>query len=310
MKATVELPAASCSVLARDRQEAVQASALTSSRFLLLEVPGPWGRSALTESQLDPGVAQRLAGQAESAGARIILIRRPGRPPSARAAAPGPAWAVADTSPGIELIQWGSWLDPADLLGIDLGARLTTAARSSGPQRVALVCTNARRDRCCALLGRPVAAAVAAAPGWDTWECSHLGGHRFAANLLLLPAGQMFGQLGPESAVAVLRRFDKGEIVLRHHRGRCGQLPVVQAALHAAADRLGDSRVGAVTARSWRVAGAAWQVEVTHWPDRGQPATYQLRMTRAEQEPAALSCADQELKPAVHYSVAGFTRLR
>jgi len=86
VKATVELPAASCSVLARGRQEPVQASALASSRFLLLEVPGPWGRSALTESQLDPGVAQRLAGQAESAGARIILIRRPGRLPPAAAA--------------------------------------------------------------------------------------------------------------------------------------------------------------------------------------------------------------------------------
>jgi hypothetical protein len=306
----MELPAASCSVLARDRAEPVRASALARSRFMLIEVPGPWGRAALTESRLDPDLAGKLAGRAEQAGVRIILIRRPGQRPPGGTASGGPAWALADTSPGAELIQWGRWPDPADLLGLDLATRITDAARSSGPQRVALACTNAKRDRCCALLGRPVAAAIAAAGGWDAWECSHLGGHRFAANLLLLPAGHMFGQLGPDSAVAVLRRFEQGEILLRHHRGRCGQRPEVQAALHTAAVRLGDARVAAVLARSWRPAGDGWEVDVTHWPAHGQPATYQVRITGTELPPAALSCADQVLKPAVRYDETGFRRVR
>jgi len=309
MTTTVQLPVASCSAAARARAEPVQASALTASRFLLLEVPGPWGRSALTESQLDRAVAKRLASQGEAAGVRILLIRRPGRRPAGHATDPGRAWALADTSPDAGHIQWGHWPDPADLLAIDLAASLTAAAASSGPQQVALVCTNAKRDRCCALLGRPVAAAVAAAGGWDAWECSHLGGHRFAASLLLLPAGQMFGQLDPEAAVTVLRRFEQGEIVLDHHRGRCGQPPVVQAALHAAAVRLDDARAGAMQVHSWQPAGSDWEIEVAHVPDRDQFAAYLIRMTGTELAPAAMSCADQMLKPSVRYDVTSFRRL-
>ena len=309
MTQTVRLPEASCSAAARARAEPVQASALTASRFLLLEVPGPWGRSALTESQLDRAIAEQLASQGDAAGVRIILIRRPGRLPAGHATDPVPAWAIADTSPGAERVQWGHWLDPADLLGIDLAASLTAAASSSGPQQVALVCTNAKRDLCCALLGRPVAAAVAAAGGWDAWECSHLGGHRFAANLLLLPSGQMFGQLGPESAVAALRRFEHGEILLDHHRGRCGHPPVVQAALHAAAVRLDDARAGAVRAQHWMPAAGGWEVEVAHQPVRGQLVAYQIRLSGTELAPAAMSCADRVLKPSVGYQVTEFSRL-
>jgi hypothetical protein len=121
------------------------------------------------------------------------------------------------------------WQRPADLLGLDLAAAVPAWAGETGPQRVALVCTNGKRDRCCAVRGRPVAAAIADATGWDAWESSHLGGHRFAATALLLPSGEMFGQFEPESAVEVLRQFDAGRIVPAHYRGQCAQPLAAQA---------------------------------------------------------------------------------
>src|SRR5262249_19242917 len=148
---------------------------------------------------------------------------------------------------------------PADLLGLDLAADIhakapateprATEPRATGPQRLALVCTNGKRDQCCAINGRPVAEAIATT-GWDTWECSHLGGHRFAATILLLPTGDMFGRLDPTSALEVMRQFEAGQLVLPHHRGRAGQPAPVQAALHAAAVRLGEFRRGAVQVSS------------------------------------------------------------
>ncbi len=146
------------------------------------------------------------------------------------------------------------------------------------------MCTNGKRDQCCALRGRPVAGAIADGTDWDTWECSHLGGHRFAATMMLLPTGDMFGWLDEESAVEVTRRFDAGLLVLPHYRGRCGQPEQVQAALHAAALRLGDSRRGVLAvsgvrpspagpgadagcARGGRRAAEAevrWEVDVVH----------------------------------------------
>ena len=240
-----ELPAMRCADAARMRGEPLQASAVRYSRFLLLEVPGPWGTSALDGRHLEAETARRLAGAAADSGTHVLLIRRAGRHPSA---VPGTgtrpmAWALADTSPGAERVQWGSCYDPAELLRLDLAAALPDSAR--GPRRLALVCTNGKRDQCCAVRGRPVAAAIAAT-GWDTWECSHLGGHRFAATIMLLPTGDMFGWLTPESAVEVIRGFDAGQLAASHYRGRCGQPAPVQAALHAAAVRLGDCRRDAI----------------------------------------------------------------
>ena len=67
-----------------------------------------------------------------------------------------------------------------------------------------LVCTNGKRDECCALLGRPLVTALAALAPGRVWEANHLGGHRFAPTATLLPAGTMHGHLTAETAVAVL----------------------------------------------------------------------------------------------------------
>jgi hypothetical protein len=116
---------------------------------------------------MEADVARRLAAAADASDARVVLIRRPGRHPSAGDQPRSLAWAIAGTSPGTEGILWGSWQRPADLLGLDLAAAVPASASSTGPQRVALVCTNGKRDRCCAVRGRPVAAAIADATGWD-----------------------------------------------------------------------------------------------------------------------------------------------
>jgi hypothetical protein len=303
-----------CSDSARARHERLVASALKYSRFLLLEVPGPWGRSALADSRLDAGVTRNVAQNASAADVRVVLIRRPGRDGTSRDGG-RLAWALADTTLGIERIQWGAWSQPADLLDLDLTADPPATALSSGPQRVALVCTNAKRDQCCAIRGRPVAAALAAGTGWDTWECSHLGGHRFAATALLLPSGEMFGELDPDTAIDVLERLEAGEVALSHHRGRCGQPPAVQAALHGAAERLGDSRQGAVHVssppqlRAGRPAEGAWDVEVIHQVSRGREARYTVTVAARQSAAVLRSCADDEPKSETEYEVIGFVRV-
>jgi hypothetical protein len=311
------------------RGEPLHASAVRYSRFLLLEVPGPWGTSALEGRHLEAGVARRLAGAAADSDTNVLLIRRAGRHPSAThgtgtgagTGARGMAWALADTSAGVERVQWGSWRDPAELLRLDLAAALPDGA--TGPQRLALVCTNGKRDQCCAVRGRPVAAAIAAA-GWDTWECSHLGGHRFAATIMLLPTGDMFGWLDPESAVEAVRRFDAGQLAASHYRGRCGQPAPVQAALHAAAVRLDDfrrdairvSRVGRLPAsgdggRKGQAPGHAgdWGIEIVHQAADGQEAAYHLVVAGSALAPTFLSCADDTPKAEIHYEARSFSRL-
>jgi len=93
-----------------------------------------------------------------------------------------------------------------------------------------LVCTNGARDPCCARLGPSVAAALERARPGRAYECSHLGGHRFAANLLVLPDGLCFGRLGVRSALALVEDLDAGRLPLEHFRGRSSYAPEQQAA--------------------------------------------------------------------------------
>jgi hypothetical protein len=332
LKTLLELPAMPCADTARLRAETLQASAVRYRRFLLLQVPGPWGSSALDDSRMDAGImdagiAGQLAAAASAADVHVVLVRRPGRQPSARPGA-GPtdlAWAIADTSPEVERVLWGSWREPADLLHLDIDAPIPDDYAATGPQRLALVCTNGKRDQCCAVRGRPVAAAINEATDWDTWECSHLGGHRFAATALLLPTGDMFGWLDQASAPEILRRFDAGQIVLSNYRGRCGQPDAVQAALHIAAVRLGDFRRDAVRVSSARPlptgAGAGspedcadtenlWEAEVIHQSHSSQETAYRMTMTRSRLAPTYLSCHDNKPKAETRYEATAFVRIR
>ena len=59
------------------------------------------------------------------------------------------------------------------------------------------VCTHGKHDPCCAKYGRPVAAALDHQWPERTWETSHLGGDRFAGNVLILPIGIYYGRVGP-----------------------------------------------------------------------------------------------------------------
>ena len=106
----------------------------------------------------------------------------------------------------------------------------------AGGRALILVCAHGVHDACCAIRGRPVAAALAEHFPGQVWECSHVGGDRFAPNVVLLPDGFYYGNLDPESAVRAVRQHLAGAWT----RGGCGAWPSlpppVQAAVVAAYD--------------------------------------------------------------------------
>jgi hypothetical protein len=101
-------------------------------------------------------------------------------------------------------------------------------------EAVYLVCTHGRHDACCAVRGRPVAAALASAYPERTWECSHIGGDRFAANVVVLPHGLFYGHVSPTRVVELAKRYDEGLVVPDLLRGSGAFTPPVQAAQHFA----------------------------------------------------------------------------
>jgi hypothetical protein len=234
------LDAARCSVQALLRGDSGVATAPPARRWLLVEQPGPWGRDALLESRFDRRVASRLAARARELGMRIQLVRRAGD----RLSDSGRRWAVADTTPGVETVWWSTRETDAELLQVPWDG--SVGAPSQLPTY--LVCTHGSHDVCCAVRGRPLARAMPAA---DVWETSHLGGDRFAANVVVLPWGFLYGQV-PGDGGELVAASAAGQVALPWLRGRAGLVPAAQAAQHFARAELGLLGVHDLTSRRVR----------------------------------------------------------
>ncbi len=216
-----------CSVRALARGDSAVATASPVQRWLLIEQPGPWGRDALTESRFDREVAAPLARRARAENVRLLLVRRPG----GRLADSGHRWAYADSRRGQEGLWWSVRTSDADLLSAPWDG--SVGEPTSRPTY--LVCTHGGHDACCALRGRPLARAL---PAPDVWECSHLGGDRFAANVVVLPHGFYYGQV-PGDGGELVRAHERGQVALTWLRGRAGVAAPGQAAQHYAREALG-----------------------------------------------------------------------
>jgi hypothetical protein len=234
-----------CAAESLGRREPLLATASRVQRWMIVEQPGAWGVEALAESKLDPDTAAALAEAARAHGVRVLLARR-----HANQRRLGPTRTVFLAHSSAE--RW--WIeqldvdaaDPKALLAIDLGLLAfpePPGVGVPGPASLHLVCTNGRHDPCCADLGRPVVRALADADAPDVWECSHVGGDRFAANIVCLPEGIYYGRVDPGRAAGLVADYRDRMIDLDCYRGRSCYGPLVQAAeafgrLHAGERRI------------------------------------------------------------------------
>ncbi|MBO8190233.1 sucrase ferredoxin [Streptomyces oryzae] len=265
-----------CATASRALAEPLAGTAATARTWLLIEQPGPWGKKALVQSHLDPELGQALDDAAGAHGGRVALIRRPGRhADSSSPSAPHRVY-LACTVPGASWIR--TKVLPSDRLHelreLDFATLEGAPVRGDGWEPyegdpLALVCTNGKRDRCCALLGRPLAAELEASGGANVWEITHIGGHRFAPTLLVLPYGYAYGRLGAPAVKGVLDAVRDGHVLTDGCRGRSAWDRPGQAAELAVREHTGESRAHALTVRGSQAAqqepkSAHWSVTVAH----------------------------------------------
>jgi hypothetical protein len=278
-----------CATESLARAEPLLATASRVQRWLVVEQPGAWGREAVVESELDREVAVALQADARRHRARVLLARRIGDRRR------GDARRVFLAHSGRE--RW--WIEELDLprhrpealLEIDLGTLAFPEAPGlgrPGPSAIHLVCTNGKHDPCCADLGRPVARALAAAEAPDVWEASHVGGDRFAANIVCLPDGVYYGRVDPDDAARLLADHRAGTIDLAHYRGRSCLPPLVQAADLYARQHLGERRIDGLTLLSTEPSGGD-TVAVLLQQRGGEAVEVVVRQERVS-EPVQLTC--------------------
>ena len=205
--------------------------------WVLLEQPGPWGRDALRESHLDSAVGESLAALGAEQPVRVGLIRSVGahadvvhgsRTVLVARVDPGASWLAARRVDDVAGLADALRVD--ELLTAPVAPSWLPGSTLPTPSRALLVCTNAKRDQCCAVWGRPMAASFAANAddAIAVWETSHTSGHRFAPTYVSLPDGYLFG--GPDAASGSVDAC----------RGRSSLPPAAQVAELAVLRSLGE----------------------------------------------------------------------
>ena len=232
-----------CSQAARESGDDPAGTAAEFSSFLLLDRREAWSASAAEDAvaALDPDTA---AAVGRRAGLRAFAIRNvhPRRVPTGTgylgAAGPDGVLTALTTAPTAD-----------DLTALDGRAHRDRSAEATADLLFA-VCTNGRRDRCCAIVGRGVAVGLHERFGDAVVEISHLGGHRYAGTMLVLPWAYAYGFLDLDSATAVVEAARSGLVHPDGLRGRADLSPVAQAADVLLRRELGPAAPDAVHIRS------------------------------------------------------------
>ncbi|WP_336671215.1 sucrase ferredoxin [Tsukamurella sp. USMM236] len=260
--------------------EPLPGTATTETGWLCIENESGWGRDPFSGETFAPEVGEAVERFAESRGLRVLLIRRPGRAGGFRGRM---RVFVANSVPGETALRMFTVADYAEIPALPLDD--PSAGEPAGP--IALVCTNGKRDVCCAVLGRPIAASLAGCYADPVvWECSHTGGHRFAPVLIVLPAGHTYGRVTGAQAKEALDAARAGLVATAGLRGRSSIPPAEQAAEVAVRELLGPVAPDVLRTGSDGAAGDGTEVTVRHEDGRA----WTMTVTPEDLPPRMMSC--------------------
>lgn len=279
-----------CSEQSRARTEPMYGTAARVRTWLLIEYPGIWRPNAVEDSTLSPLVKQRLLQLANSESLhRQVFIRQTHKRSETtrcfivRSSESSPSIVRADVATCDGPI---TSIEPADAQPIS--------------EPMFLVCTHGNHDMCCSKWGLPVYYAARQLAREQAWQCSHIGGDRFAGNLVCFPHGIYYGHVWPDDVPELMDSYRRGEINLKHYRGRCCYPRAVQVAEYFARAETGMLRIDDLRFES-ATRGSEWQVRF-----RSERSVLDVRVRTSEGALEALTCKAQRPGPIPKYELLGF----
>jgi hypothetical protein len=237
----------SCSQQSCDVGETLAGTAADADRWLLLEYSNEWKPKGYDHAQLPEETRATIdAAVAANPRIRVQLIRRAER----RVGETGVRLFLARAERTHEQLWEFSLPDHESIATLDLSAW----ARGSDPFVSAhrnaplyIVCVHGKRDRCCALKGTPVYRRMSELRPEETWQTTHLGGHRFAATLACLPAGICYGRVEENEVEALINAHEHGDLYnLERYRGRSCDNAITQAGEMLLRQGIGLMRIDAL----------------------------------------------------------------
>lgn len=218
-----------CSITSQAVSEPLFGTAPRTDYWILMEYNQPLGAKALQESTL-PQISKEylLRCLNELPNSRLLLIKKQSAQPDGSVQ----LFLGRSVEQDPTLLQFT--LDSyEDILSVPIVSLLTSPVEEANNIEfppMYLVCTNGKRDLCCARWGMPVLNSFQHAEDTNVWQTSHVGGHRFAPNVISLPYGIYYGRVTPESVNEIITSGQNQEINLLHLRGRACLPAPAQAA--------------------------------------------------------------------------------
>ncbi len=281
-----------CSALAEQLGEPLAGTIDQRRRWLLLEDRSAWGTDAVVDR-----FGADAAAAAKRLGMRLLLVRRREGDPADDSVRRAILVDTESAAMAVRTVRGPGDLDVEAMATIPLdefGALMTDP--------ILLTCTNGRRDACCALRGRALTLALAADHAERAWECTHLGGHRFAANLVCLPHGVVYGRVTPDVGPRLADLYLAGHVDPEHLRGRSAWPAPAQVAEVDLRLRLGLAGVDDLRLVAAAVDDDRAEV-ILAGPDASEHRL-ELRSQPAA-PPRPISCRTDEVESPLHWAVTG-----
>jgi hypothetical protein len=216
-----------CSELSRGAAEKTFGTASVGNAWLLIEYPYGWGSEALPDSSLSPAVKSYLDKFLKTVPrARVLFIKQERKESTERFVF---FVRCRERNPSVAQLKISGYeqLLDMDLAAMAAGEMPGSVSASDSP--LYLVCTHGRRDKCCAKFGYPLYKSLRAGSP-SVWQSSHVGGDRFAANLVCFPHGLFYAHVTEEMSRLVMREYEAHRVLLDKYRGRACYSYPVQAA--------------------------------------------------------------------------------
>ncbi len=199
-----------CSTASRYYKEMLAGTAATYQSFILVEYNLPFPQK-VTQTTIDAGWLSRLQALAKEKKGKVVLIRNK----HSTAGTSRVMFVDCAARRYFSLVA-----DTKQLSLLDLEMHIYAAGTVWQTEPFFLVCTNGKKDKCCAKFGFPVFKFFEGMLGdTDVWECTHIGGDRFAANAVYLPFGIYYGRVTVEDIPEIIDQSLQNSIYQSNYRG-------------------------------------------------------------------------------------------
>jgi hypothetical protein len=292
-----------CSSLSREVNEQTFGTASTANAWLLLEYTSAWGARAFQESHLTRAVKTYLKNALQSIPRSRLLFIKQER--ETRGHLTLFTVRSTETDASIARVKLTGY---EQLLNVDLAAILAGDQSAGGDpwgRSLFLVCTHGRRDKCCAKFGYALYKSLRADAGDDVWQSSHIGGDRFAANLVCFPHGFFYAHVTQDAGRQIITQYNQQTVSLNNYRGRCCYPSPIQAAEFFLRSESGLNGINDVRFLDYvPVAGNHWLVR---FRSIAGDKTYEVYLkSQLSEFKNPLTCQAREEKQIVQYSLTDY----